>query len=69
MKDSDVSWNGAGGKMIINGPQGITGTPKDSTFTIGIILILMIIIVLNLINSRTDVRSWQFVMTVLQQNL
>lgn len=41
------------GKMIISGPQGITGTPKDSTFFIGIILILItLFIVLNLINSR-----------------
>lgn len=43
-----------GGKVIINGPQGITGTPKDSTFTIGIILILIsLFIILNLINSRS----------------
>ena len=41
------------GKMIISGPQGITGTPKDSTFFIGVILILItLFIVLNLINSR-----------------
>ena len=43
-----------GGKVIINGPQGITGTPKDSTFTIGVVLILLtLFIVLNLINSRS----------------
>lgn len=42
------------GKIIINGAQGITGTPKDSTFTIGIILILItLFIVLNLVNSRS----------------
>lgn len=42
------------GKVIIKGAQGITGTPKDSTFTIGIIvLILTLIIVLNMIKSRT----------------
>ncbi len=41
------------GEVIINGAQGITGTPKDSTFTIGIILIVLtLIIVLNLIHSR-----------------
>lgn len=41
------------GKMLISGPQGITGTPKDSTFFIGVILILItLFIVLNLINSR-----------------
>ncbi len=42
------------GKMIINGPQGITGTSKDSTFTIGIILLLLtLFIVLNLVQSRS----------------
>lgn len=41
------------GKLIINGAQGITGTPNDSTFTVGIILIVIVLlIVLNLINSR-----------------
>ena len=43
-----------GGEVIIKGPQGITGTPKDSTFLIGIILILItLLIVINLIHSRT----------------
>lgn len=43
-----------GGKVIVNGPQGITGTPKDSTFTIGVILILIsLVIILNLIYSRS----------------
>ena len=28
------------GTVIVNGPQGITGTPKDATFLIGFILIL-----------------------------
>lgn len=42
------------GKMIVNGPQGITGTSKDSTFTIGIILVLItLFIVLNLVHSRS----------------
>ena len=41
------------GKIIINGPQGITGTPFNSTFEIGfIILLVSLIIVLNLVNSR-----------------
>lgn len=41
------------GKMIINGPQGITGTPNDSTFLIGIILLLItLFVVLNLVHSR-----------------
>ncbi len=41
------------GVMLINGPQGITGTPKNSNFTIGIVLVLItLFIVLNLIKSR-----------------
>ena len=37
------------GTVILNGPQGITGTPKDSTFLIGFILIMVtLFIVLNL---------------------
>lgn len=45
------------GKTIVKGAQGITGTPKDATFTIGIVLLLVtLFIVLNLINSR-DGRS------------
>lgn len=40
-------------KIIINGAQGITGTPNDSSFTIGIVLLLItLVIVLNLIHSR-----------------
>ena len=43
----------ADGTVILNGPQGITGTPKNSTFVIGFILILLtLFIVQNLINSR-----------------
>ncbi len=42
------------GEVIVNGPQGITGTPKDSTFAIGMVLILItLFIVLNLIHSRS----------------
>lgn len=42
------------GKVIVNGALGITGTPKNSTFAIGIILILItLFIVLNLIKSRS----------------
>ena len=42
------------GSVILNGAQGITGTPKDSTFLIGVILILVtLFIVLNLIHSRS----------------
>ncbi len=42
-----------GGKMIINGPIGVSGVQKISTFTMGVVLILItLFIVLNLINSR-----------------
>ncbi|MCM1112269.1 MAG: branched-chain amino acid ABC transporter permease [Muribaculum sp.] len=45
MEDSD--------KIIINGAMGITGTPGDSNFTVGVILLLLtLFIVLNLTNSR-----------------
>jgi branched-chain amino acid transport system permease protein len=44
---------GEGGKIIINGPMGISGIPKLSTFTAGFILILVtLFIVMNLVNSR-----------------
>ena len=43
----------ADGLVILKGPQGIVGTPNDSTFLIGIILVLVVLIIsLNLINSR-----------------
>lgn len=43
-----------GGEILIKGPQGITGNPRISSFTIGIILILItLFIVQNIINSRT----------------
>lgn len=45
---------GPDGKVIVKGALGITGTPKNSTFTIGVILILIaLFIILNLINSRS----------------
>lgn len=43
-----------GAEAIIKGAQGITGTPKNSTFTWGIILLVItLVIVLNLVNSRS----------------
>lgn len=43
-----------GGTMIIEGAKGIMKTPKISTFAIGIILVIItLLIVLNLVNSRT----------------
>lgn len=42
------------GMTIINGAQGITGTPKQSTFTVGVVLIIIsLLIVGNFVNSRT----------------
>lgn len=42
-----------GGTVIINGPMGIAGISKLSTFTAGFLLILVtLFIVLNLVNSR-----------------
>lgn len=53
LKDSLSLGLEEGGTVIINGAQGITGTPKDATFTMGIILIILtLIIVLNLVHSR-----------------
>lgn len=43
----------ADGKIIINGPQGITGTPNDSNFTIAALLLLLtLFIVIRLVQSR-----------------
>lgn len=53
MKKADLNLQ-EGGKVIIEGAKGITGTPKAATFTIGIILVLItLFIVLNLMNSRS----------------
>ncbi len=53
MKDMMALGMDADGKMIINGPQGITGTPNDASFTIGIVLVLLtLFIILNLVHSR-----------------
>lgn len=53
LKDSmDLGMDG--GTVIIKGAQGITGTPKMSNFTVGIVLLLIaLFVVLNLMNSRT----------------
>ncbi len=53
MKDKFSLGMEADGEMLLNGPQGITGIPKDSSFVVGFILILItLFIALNLINSR-----------------
>lgn len=62
-KDSDgfhMAMNSANLKMaedgviLLNGPQGISGTPKNSSFIVGFILVLItLFIVTNLMDSRT----------------
>ena len=53
IKDTTSLGMGADGVVIIKGAQGITGTPKAATFTVGIILVLItLFIVINLVNSR-----------------
>lgn len=53
LKDVMALDMGPDGTVIVNGPQGITGTPKDSTFLIGFIMIMIsLFVILNLINSR-----------------
>lgn len=54
IKDAISLGLGEEGKVLINGAQGITGTPKDSNFTIAVILLFItLIVVLNLIHSRS----------------
>lgn len=53
MKDALALHMESDGVLIINGAQGITGTPKDSSFVIGVVLVLITLwIVLNIIHSR-----------------
>lgn len=53
-KDAVALKLGEGGEVIINGAQGITGTPHAASFTLGIILILItLFVIMNLVNSRT----------------
>ncbi len=54
MKDMLSLGMEADGTLIVNGPQGITGTPRQSTFTIAVILLIVALIVThNFVNSRT----------------
>lgn len=42
-----------GGKMVINGPMGVSGNARIATFTTGFVLIVItLLLILNLINSR-----------------
>lgn len=54
MKDSMSLNMTENGRIIIKGAQGITGTARQSNFTIGILLLLLtLVVVLNLMNSRS----------------
>lgn len=54
MKDTMSLNMEADGEVLIKGAQGITGTPNDSNFIVGIVLVLVtIFIITNLVNSRT----------------
>jgi len=55
MKDQmSLGMDMATGKIIVNGAQGITGTPRQSTFTIAVVLLILALIVThNFVNSRT----------------
>ena len=53
MKDAFSLGMEPDGVVLVNGPQGISGIPHDSTFIIGVVLVLLtLFIVLRLINSR-----------------
>lgn len=52
-KDAASMGMEADGTTVINGAIGITGIKKGSTFTLGIILVILtLVVILNLINSR-----------------
>ena len=43
-----------GGKMLLNGPMGLTGIPRIATFTMGFVLIMVcLIVIFNLVNSKS----------------
>ena len=54
MQDATALKMGSDGETILKGAQGISGTPKDSNFIIGVLLILVtLFIIQNIIDSRT----------------
>ena len=54
LKDASALHMQPGGRVIINGPAGVSGIPKLATFTAGFILILItLFVILNLVHSRT----------------
>ena len=53
LKDTKSLGLEEGGTIIIKGAQGIGGLPRNATFTMGIILLVItLLIILNLVNSR-----------------
>ncbi len=54
LTNADALGLAEGGKVIIDGPTGVAGITKLSTFTAGFILIMItLVIILNLVNSRS----------------
>ena len=50
---SDTTNLAADGDLVIGGPMGLSGIPRESTFTAGVILILVtLIVIFHLVNSR-----------------
>lgn len=50
---SDMNLDIMSGKVLINGPLGISGTPNDSNFIVGIVLVFItLFVILNFIKSR-----------------
>ena len=43
-----------GGKMLLNGPMGLTGIPRIATFFMGFVLIMVcLVVIFNLVNSKS----------------
>ncbi|MDF2907008.1 MAG: putative rane protein [Herbinix sp.] len=54
MKDSLSLGIAKDGDILLNGAKGITGTPNDTTFTIAVLLLILIyLIITNLVHSRS----------------
>lgn len=54
IKDANSLNLGEDGVMLINGAKGITGTPHQSSFLLGVVLILIsLVVVFHLVNSRS----------------
>ena len=51
---SDTTNLAADGDLVVGGPMGLSGIPRESTFTAGVILILVtLIVIFHLVNSRS----------------